>query len=495
MTQKQNNSPEVIGTDVVRPENKQGEKHREKTVEPIADQSLNEGLKDLISDYWEDRQSPGFRGYQAKVSEEDNIEKVHEKKKAKPKPAVQKESEIKKAEPKESIISEDKTTGSVEEESVNMQNSVDSNRADEDADMEHQSVQKERRKPKEKRQKKKKSLPLKIAGVLVAVLLIFLVTVAAVFFTLEHKGKKQLMANTVTDEQIAGAKDATLENEGKTVVYNGETYEYNENISTILCIGVDREEYNESDTFGEGGQADSIFMVVLNHETGQTTMLPISRNTMVEIDEFHEDGTYWRQNEIQIALAYTYGDGKEESCKNVARAVSRLMYGMPINGYAAIDLSVIGPLNDAVGGVEVTVLEDLSDDLVAGQTVTLQGEQAVKYVRSRKSEGYDLEVDNNVARMERQQQYVGAFMKTMIEQTKSNPTLPLTLYNTASEGMITDVTASEVTYFASLLVQHGLDNSIVSIPGTAKKGEYTEVYVDNDALYQIILDTFYVKAS
>ena len=89
---------------------------------------------------------------------------------------------------------------------------------------------------------------------------------------------------------------------------------------------------------------------------------------------------------------------------------------------------------------------------------------------------------------------MNAFMKKVLVQTKSVVTLPVSLFQTASDYMITDVTTSEVAYLASLLVEHGLDNEIVSIPGEAKKGEYTEVYPDDEKLYEIILDVFYNKA-
>ena len=92
-------------------------------------------------------------------------------------------------------------------------------------------------------------------------------------------------------------------------------------------------------------------------------------------------------------------------------------------------------------------------------------------------------------------QYLNSFMKKALTQTKSNPTLPISLFQMMGDYMITDITPSEVTYLASLVVQHGLDNKIVSIPGTAKKGKYTEVYVDNEALYEIILDVFYNKVA
>ena len=416
------------------------------------EQLPNEGLSGLVAQYWEEKESPGYRGYKASSGMEHLKEEVHDH-----------------ASDQQRETNRDSFSGK----------------------------RKHNKKRNNKRtDRKRMSRPAKMFCGLGTVLIAIVVIAAASFFILEYKGKRSLTASAITDENITGAEDAQVGDGGKTVVYNGETYCYNDNISTILCIGVDREEYNDSGTYGEGGQADTLFLVAVDNESGKSTMIPISRNTMVTIDEYNEDGTYWRQNEIQIALAYTYGDGREKSCENVAQAVSRLMYGMPVNDYVALDLSAIASLNDAVGGVPVNVLEDMTEYdpvLIEGTQVTLKGQQAVSYVRSRKVEGYDLEVDNNAARMERQKQYMSAFLKTMIRQTKEDLFVPLNLYNMAKEDMITSVTASEVMYYAQLIVNKGLDNSIVSIPGKAKKGEYTEVYVDDETLYQIILDTFYKK--
>ena len=41
-------------------------------------------------------------------------------------------------------------------------------------------------------------------------------------------------------------------------------------------------------------------------------------------------------------------------------AVSELFYGLPIHGYCALSMNNIADLNDAVGGVTVTVPEELA---------------------------------------------------------------------------------------------------------------------------------------
>lgn len=104
-------------------------------------------------------------------------------------------------------------------------------------------------------------------------------------------------------------------------------------------------------------------------------MIAISRDTMTEIATYDVKGNYIGDSVNHLGLAYAFGNGKDTSCEYMVHAVSKLFYGIPINGYAAFNMETISKLNDAVGGVTVTVPEgeDLSKKLKAGTAVTLKG--------------------------------------------------------------------------------------------------------------------------
>lgn len=68
-------------------------------------------------------------------------------------------------------------------------------------------------------------------------------------------------------------------------------------------------------------------------------------------------------------------------------------------------------MNDAVGGVEVTVQQDISFpkagvNLKKGQKVTLNGTQAYYYLHGRDTEEYD----SATKRLQREEQYIVAYM-------------------------------------------------------------------------------------
>lgn len=86
-----------------------------------------------------------------------------------------------------------------------------------------------------------------------------------------------------------------------------------------------------------------------------------------------------------LALAYAYGDGREQSCELMTEAVSDLMFGLQIDSYFATNISTVHILNDEIGGVEVLIedeaLAEKYPEFAMGETVLLKGEQAEHYIR------------------------------------------------------------------------------------------------------------------
>ena len=354
------------------------------------------------------------------------------------------------------------------------------------------------RKSSKSKEKSQKKISGWIAVPIVLVLLIIVVT--GTFVVLKNLGERSLLDHDEGyNAGITAPSDAEIENGGRRVTYQGKTYQRNEAVTAILCMGIDNESLqDDSRQIGENGQADTLFVVALDTGNGDMTLVNISRDSMVDVDIYNVQNEYTETKNMQICLAYAYGNGRETSCENTAKSVSRLLYGIPIDAYAAIDLPAIAELNDAIGGVEVEVLEDMTDwdpNLIQGSSILLQGSLAETYVRSRYSEGEKATVDANNLRMARQRQYLISFISKTLSKMKSNPSLPVTLYNTAAPYMETDISVSEVTYLASLLAGNSFGSqNIVTVPGEVKMGEeYAEYHVDEEKLYQIILDVFYTE--
>lgn len=342
--------------------------------------------------------------------------------------------------------------------------------------------------------KKKKIRPFHVLVAILCLILVLAVIGVGILLFLRSQGESMLRQGEIK-EDITAPDGVQIEEDGKYVIYNGEKYCYNEHIINILCMGIDTSiQGTEEGVIGENGQADAIILAVIDTQTGQLHLVNISRDSMVDVNRYNVEGKYLGTEKMQLCLAYSYGDGKDDSCLNTARSVSRLMYGMPIHAWAAIDYSGISVLNDEVGGVTVEVLEDLSSKdpaLVAGRTVTLTGQQAHTYVRTRDTSL----LESNNQRMARQKQYMTAFLKTFFSKTKSDLTLPLKLYQNAAGYMVTDIGPQETVYLSSLVLQKGFtEGNMDSVPGQIVQGEvYAEFIPDDKALYELILKVFYTK--
>ena len=221
----------------------------------------------------------------------------------------------------------------------------------------------------------------------------------------------------------------------------------------------------------------------------------ISMDTMTPIDNYDTEGNLIGQGVNHLALAYSYGDGEEKSCEMMSKAVSELLYGLPIQGYVAVNLQAVSKVNDAVGGVEVTIPEDLTD-IAPGFTkdskIILNGEQAILYIQKRNQKI----LGGNDLRMQRQKQYMTSFLKAAQKAIKNQPVLPLTLYQELTEQMVTDIGVDQAVYLMTVMLDSKFKSEdIVMLPGKTEKGVYyEEFHIDEDALYDLMIDHFYTEA-
>ena len=343
-----------------------------------------------------------------------------------------------------------------------------------------------------------------VAGlILCCVVVLFLST----FVVLKSVGRNSLkkhaagvanqeLSTKLNDEtEVVENVDEPLELEEGQILVNGEIYEYNKDILTFLCMGVDsRSGIGKEKTPGKAGQADALLIVVVNPRKEDINVIAINRDTMTDIEIYDTAGMYLEEEKAQITLQYAYGDGREKSCRLMEAAVSELFYGIPIHGYGALDMQSIATLNDAVGGVEVTVLEDMTKfkwDWTKGAQVHLKGEEALLYVQ-RRDTAY---LGTNLGRVERQKQYLTAYVAKLKQKIKEDVTFPVTLLGQIQKHMVTSLTVQEITYLADTLLGYDFSmENIISIPGESKMGEkHEEFYIDDAALKQIVTHVFYDK--
>lgn len=316
-------------------------------------------------------------------------------------------------------------------------------------------------------------------------------------------GKVELYHSAVTKTPVLrGLEMAEEEHGGHAVMYQGEVYVYNKDILTILVMGIDSldklPEPEEVEDYILGGQADTLFLVVINPHSEEIELLAINRNSMTEVDVYDSDNNYVRTDLLQVCLQHGYGSGREDSCEREVQAVSRLFYGLPIHGYIAMNMAAVPILNDSVGGVRLEVMEDVpwgSEAIASGKgnIVTLEGMDAYYYLQYR-----DVEIfDSATMRLERQKQYLNAFAHQAITETKEDISFPITVLDRLADYTVTDMNASKVMYLATTYINYSFNTEgIYTLEGETITGGggFEEFYVDEDALYALIIDVFYEKA-
>lgn len=331
---------------------------------------------------------------------------------------------------------------------------------------------------------------------LITILLLVLLAAGAVLWMNAH-GRSSLLKRQEERpdqmEQMAEEETTPAGLPDGAIRYNGKTYLYKEDILTFLCMGIDRKgEVEAADNLFQGGQADSLFLAVLDPDEKRIRIIGINRDTMTEINIYDANGLYAGKQVAQIALAHAYGEGLEESCENTVEAVSNLFYGLPIHGYCALNMSVISTVNDAVGGVDVTIPASLvgkEEGWTEGEQVHLMGEAAYTFIHYR-----DTKVDRSAEeRLERQKQYLHAFVDQAKEAMRADMTLPLKLYTQVTPYMVTDITSDEAVYLAGQALSYSFSpEDIYGMEGHVEMGEtFEEFYQDDTALYEMILEIFY----
>ncbi|MBL1285784.1 LCP family protein [Streptomyces sp. For3] len=205
----------------------------------------------------------------------------------------------------------------------------------------------------------------------------------------------------------------------------------------ILLIGSDTRS-GENSAYGrdDGGsqRSDTTILLHLAADRGSATAVSIPRDLMAEIPSCHtDDGKATTKRFGQFNSAFELGG---TAC--TIRTVEK-MTGIRIDHHMVIDFNGFKDMVDAVDGVEVCLKEPVDDadahlKLPAGRQ-KLDGEEALGYVRARKSIGNGSDTE----RMDRQQKFLGALVNKMQSNgVLLNPTRLYPVLDAATKSLTTD---------------------------------------------------------
>ena len=243
--------------------------------------------------------------------------------------------------------------------------------------------------------------------IVVSVILVIALSICVALQILYLNGRSDFFdvnLNMVVPETV----QAEVQDNGDYIMYKGVTYKYNHDVTNILFMGVDKRSIDDETAQGTGGQADAIVMIAMNVKDHKMTLLAVPRDTITDVALYSPSGHYSGMKEMQVCMAYAYGDGKEISCENTVSSVRRIFYNVPVNTYYALDLDGIAAVNDSVGGVDVVSPETIGP-FTEGESYHLEGKLSENFVRLRDKSG----VDSSMKRLERQKIYAKGFLSTM----------------------------------------------------------------------------------
>ncbi len=273
--------------------------------------------------------------------------------------------------------------------------------------------------------------------------------------------------------------------------YEGKEYELKGNIETFLVLGLDKfEGVSSSDSYNNDKQSDFLMLFVLDNDTKTCSALQINRDTMVDVNVLGVAGNRVDTVTKQIALAHTYGNGKEVSCRNVSDSVSALLLGMKIDHYISVTMDAVPIYNDMLGGIEVEVLCDftgIDDTLIKGEKVTLKGEQALTYIRTRQG----LEDSSNSTRMERQRQYLNALRDKSLDRFSNDDEFIVESTLKMSDYIVSDRSVTQLQELIRKITSYSFIE-VDGIKGETKTGEkFLEFYPDKASVEKTVIDLFY----
>ncbi|KKR09125.1 MAG: cell envelope-related transcriptional attenuator [Candidatus Peregrinibacteria bacterium GW2011_GWF2_39_17] len=237
-----------------------------------------------------------------------------------------------------------------------------------------------------------------------------------------------------------------------------------ENHTNILLLGTGTEDHDGANL------TDTIMIASIDHDLKSVSMLSIPRDLYIKIPELPEGNRINSVFEL-YAEKDMYLNGTDEktayqkSYDVLTKTVSEIL-GIPIHYYARINFQAFKDIVNALDGIEINVPEDLYDPFYPAEdgsltdiTVnikkglqTMNGETALKYVRSRKT-------TSDYARAARQQLVLQAIKeKALSLGILTKPNKLKELYDTLTNNFNTNLTWAEMTYLAKISTKFDRQN-------------------------------------
>jgi LCP family protein required for cell wall assembly len=230
-------------------------------------------------------------------------------------------------------------------------------------------------------------------GVVIGVLVVILVAIGAFLFLSSRAGSPSPSVSASTPASAAPAASAEASASASLAA------DLLDRRWTVLYVGLDQNAYREVN--GDPVNTDSLMLVSLSADGSELTLVSLPRDTV----------------DVPLADGGTYpgkinGLYREQGIDALVGAMEAL-YGVPVDGYAMLDMDDFTALVDAVGGVEVNPEAPLVDPIV-----DLDLEAGPQHIDAATANGYvRTRVDQDYGRMGRQQEVLLGIVDRITDPT------------------------------------------------------------------------------
>lgn len=168
---------------------------------------------------------------------------------------------------------------------------------------------------------------------------------------------------------------------------------------------------------------DVLMVAAFNPNTKSAVVVSIPRDTRIDLDGYkvHKANAYYARFYQSARSEGLKGDAAELDARRELKQLFGLFFGIPIDYSAKVNFQGFSDVVDALGGIEVNVDQNMKYvdnadgtviDLRAGLQ-TLNGDQALDFVRYRKSNNGETRESSDFERNTRQTEVVGALIDKM----------------------------------------------------------------------------------
>ncbi|MEV0258071.1 LCP family protein [Streptomyces sp. NPDC050732] len=229
----------------------------------------------------------------------------------------------------------------------------------------------------------------------------------------------------------------------------------------VLVMGTDKRSGSGNKGYGDegsAGHADTTILLHVSKDRTNATALSIPRDMLVDIPDCptkQEDGSEKVIPGSQNARFNESLGQNDRTPSCTMRTVTKIT-GIKVDHFMVADFNAVKTLSSAVGGVEVCLAKDIDDPkshlkLPKGKH-TIEGEEALAYVRTRHSVGNG----GDLSRIELQQQFLSSLMRKLkSSDTLSNPKKMFSLAEAGTEALTVDSKIADIMKLKNLGMELG----------------------------------------